>query len=529
VAHLLGSPRPTPHSPRPMLVRAGALTGTHTMLLSRACSRLVGGRPIAARALARAQGAQGGVARALSSEAMQRASPAVPDLPDLQLPENDKSASDALIPGEVVKQLDRYIIGQAEAKKATAVAIRNRWRRQQVPPPLRDEITPKNILMIGPTGVGKTEIARRLAKMIGAPFIKVEATKFTEVGFVGRDVEQIIRDLADHAITMVRAQLVEKKRAEIAVKVEEKILDQLVGENSTTNRDSFRALLRQGLLDTRTIDVDVPEPRRQAPLDTGNGNPNSQPMNEIILRFDKLLQQGGRRSERRQMTIAEARPVLEEVYSEKIISEEDVKKAALHSVEQEGIVFIDEIDKICSRTEYRGSADASSEGVQRDLLPLIEGSTVSTKHGNINTDHILFVCSGAFHQCKPSDLLAELQGRLPIRVELQQLTEEDLYRILTEPETSLVRQQEALLQTEAVTLKFEDSALRRVAALAAAVNRDVENIGARRIHTILERVMEHISFTACERAGTTVTIDAAYVDEQVGNMVTKTDLSRFIL
>jgi len=357
----------------------------------------------------------------------------------------------------------------------------------------------------------------------------VEATKFTEVGFVGRDVEQIIRDLVDHAILMVRAQLVEKKRAEIAIKVEEKILDQLVGENSTTNRDSFRGLLRQGLLDSRTIDVEVPEPRRQSGFDPSSPGGNSQPMNEIILRFDKLLQQGGRRSERRQMTIAESRPVLEEVFSDKMISDEDVKKAAVHAVEQEGIVFIDEIDKICSRTEYRGSADASSEGVQRDLLPLIEGSTVSTKHGNINTDHILFVCSGAFHQCKPSDLLAELQGRLPIRVELQQLSEHDLYRILTEPETSLVRQQVALMQTEAVNLAFEDSALRRIAQLAAQVNRDVENIGARRIHTILERVIEEISFSACEHAGDTVTIDAAYVDAQVGDMVTKTDLSRFIL
>jgi ATP-dependent HslUV protease ATP-binding subunit HslU len=285
----------------------------------------------------------------------------------------------------------------------------------------------------------------------------------------------------------VRAKLVERKKAEIALKVEEKILDQLVGENSTTNRDSFRALLRQGLLDTRTIDVDVPEPRRPSPLDSSGAGGNNQPMNEIILRFDKLLQQGGRRAERRQMTIAESRPVLEEVYSEKVISEEEVKRAALHAVEEEGIVFIDEIDKICSRGDYRGSADASSEGVQRDLLPLIEGSTVSTKHGNINTDHILFVCSGAFHQCRPSDLLAELQGRLPIRVELKQLTEHDLYRILTEPETSLIQQQVALMATEAVTLSFSDDALRRVAHIAAQVNREVENIGARRLNTIIER------------------------------------------
>lgn len=323
--------------------------------------------------------------------------------------------------------------------------------------------------------------------------------------------------------------MVEKKRAEIALKVEEKILDQLVGENSTTNRDSFRALLRQGLLDTRTIDVEVPEPRRSSSLDSGSGSGNSQPMNDIIQRFDKLLQQGGRRAERRQMTICESRPILEEVFSDKVISDEEVKRQALHAVEQEGIVFIDEIDKICSRQEYRGSADASSEGVQRDLLPLIEGSTVSTKHGNINTDHILFVCSGAFHQCRPSDLLAELQGRLPIRVELKQLTEDDLYRILTEPETSLIRQQIALMATEAVTLTFGDDAMRRMASIAAQVNREVENIGARRLNTIIERVMEEISFTACERAGTSVHIDAAYVEGQVSDLVVKTDLSRFIL
>jgi len=466
--------------------------------------------------------------RLLSSEATQRAAPALPILPELQLPEAEAEEDSALKPDEVVARLDRYIIGQAEAKKATAIAIRNRWRRLQVTGPMRDEITPKNILMIGPTGVGKTEIARRMAKMIGAPFIKVEATKFTEVGFVGKDVESIIRDLVDSAIIMVRAKLVDKKRAEIVLKVEEKILDQLVGENSTTNRDSFRALLRQGLLDTRTIDVEVPEPKRSSAMDPSGGN--AQPMNEIMIRFDKLLQQSpGRRAERKQMTIAESRPVLEEVFSEKIITEEEVKRAALHAVEQEGIVFIDEIDKICSRTEYRGSADASSEGVQRDLLPLIEGSTVTTKHGNINTDHILFVCSGAFHQCKPSDLLAELQGRLPIRVELKGLTEDDLYRILTEPATSLIRQQIALMATEAVTLTFGDDAMRKMANIAAQVNREVENIGARRLNTVIERVMENISFTACDRVGTAVHIDEAYVDSQVGEMVTKTDLSRFIL
>jgi len=470
-----------------------------------------------------------GGARLHSSEATQRVAPAIPPVPDVPPAEDEPERDEALKPNEVVAQLDRYIIGQAEAKKATAIAIRNRWRRQQVSGALRDEITPKNILMIGPTGVGKTEIARRMAKMIGAPFIKVEATKFTEVGFVGRDVEQIIRDLMDSALIMVRAKLVEKKRAEIALKVEEKILDQLVGENSTTNRDSFRALLRQGLLDTRTIDVEVPEPRRSSQLDPNSGGGNAQPMNEIILRFDKLLQQGGRRAERRQMTIADARPILEEVFSDKVISEEEVKRVALHAVEQEGIVFIDEIDKICSRQEYRGSADASSEGVQRDLLPLIEGSTVSTKHGNINTDHILFVCSGAFHQCRPSDLLAELQGRLPIRVELKQLTEADLYRILTEPETSLIRQQIALMETEAVQLTFGDDALKAIAQIAAQVNREVENIGARRLNTIIERVMEDISFSACERAGTAVHVDAAYVESQVSELIVKTDLSRFIL
>lgn len=430
-------------------------------------------------------------------------------------------------PREIVAYLDRYIVGQADAKRAVAVALRNRWRRQRVESPLREEIVPKNILMIGPTGVGKTEIARRLAKLANAPFIKVEATKFTEVGFVGKDVDQIVRDLVESGLTMAKAKAMEKIKDKVKAKVEERILDCLVGAtNIQHNREAFRKLLRMGHLDDRLIEIEVPERKPNGQGDPSGGN--QFPMNEIILRFDKMMH-GRQKMEKREMQLKDAVPILTELESEKLLSEDDIKRQALWSVEQEGIIFIDEIDKICSRGEYRGSADASSEGVQRDLLPLLEGSTVTTKHGNVNTDHILFIASGAFHFCKPSDLLAELQGRLPIRVELKPLTEKDMYTILTEPENNLVKQQEALMFTEGVQLEITDDAKWRMAKLATQINREVENIGARRLHTIIERLMEDLSFSATDRAGEKVVIDAETVQERVGELAKKSDLSRFVL
>jgi len=440
---------------------------------------------------------------------------------------DEPAADKGMLPREIMGHLDSYIVGQADAKRAVAVALRNRWRRQQVPPGLREEIMPKNILMVGPTGVGKTEIARRLAKLANAPFIKVEATKFTEVGFVGKDVDQIIRDLVEVGMSTAKAKAMEKIKEAVSAKVEERILDCLVGaSNIAHNREAFRKLLRSGHLNDRLIEVEVPEKKANPPqMDPSGGN--SFPMNEIILRFDKM--HGKQKMEKREMPLKDAVPILTELESEKLVSEEEIKRQAIWSVEQEGIVFIDEIDKICSRGEYRGSADASSEGVQRDLLPLLEGSQVSTKHGNINTDHILFIASGAFHYCKPSDLLAELQGRLPIRVELKALTEEDMYTILTEPENNLIKQQDALMFTEGVHLEITDAAKRRMASLATQINRDVENIGARRLHTLIERLMEDLSFTACDRAGERVVLDAEEVQQAVGELAKKSDLSRFIL
>jgi len=378
--------------------------------------------------------------------------------------------------------------------------------------------------------VGKTEVARRLAKLARAPFIKVEATKFTEVGFVGKDVDQIIRDLVDVALTLEKSKALEEIKDKVASKVEERILDCLVGTtNIQHNREAFRNLLRNGHLDDRLIEIEVPEKKQGLGPEGGQGG-NGFPMNEIIVRFDKMMQQGGKKMEKREMQVRDSIPILEEIEAEKMISEEEIKRRALHATEQEGIVFIDEIDKICSRGDFRGSADASSEGVQRDLLPLLEGSTVSTKQvGNVNTDHILFIASGAFHFCKPSDMLAELQGRLPIRVELQALTEDDMYRILTEPEHNLCRQQTALMEAEGVQLDITDEAKKSLAKYATQINREVENIGARRLHTLVERLMEDLSFSATDRAGEKITMSEEEVQKAVGNMLGKTDLSRFIL
>ncbi|PKU23498.1 ATP-dependent protease ATPase subunit HslU [Telmatospirillum siberiense] len=436
--------------------------------------------------------------------------------------------SAAFSPREIVSELDRFIVGQHDAKRAVAIALRNRWRRQQLSEGLRDEVLPKNILMIGPTGVGKTEIARRLARLAQAPFLKVEATKFTEVGYVGRDVEQIIRDLIETAIVMTRERLRKQVTARAELAAEERVLDALVGDSaSPETRQKFRKMLREGALNDREIEIQVADNSGGMPTFEIPGMPGAQ-MGMVNLGdiFGKAF---GGRTKPRKMQVVESYEVLVAEESDKLLDQEKVVKEAIEAVENNGIVFLDEIDKICARSgEWKGG-DVSREGVQRDLLPLIEGTTVTTKHGPVKTDHILFIASGAFHLAKPSDLLPELQGRLPIRVELQALSRDDLVRILTEPEASLITQYKALLATEEVTLDFTPDAITALADLAAEINKGVENIGARRLHTVMERLLEDISFTATDRAGTTVTINAAMVQENVGSLAKNADLSKFIL
>ena len=429
-------------------------------------------------------------------------------------------------PREIVSELDRHIVGQHDAKRAVAIALRNRWRRKQLEQPLRDEVMPKNILMIGPTGVGKTEIARRLAKLANAPFLKVEATKFTEVGYVGRDVEQMIRDLVESSIGMVRATRRKDVEAQAQLNAEARVLATLVGEKaSEATKDSFRKKLRSGELDEKEIEIQVADTGGPASFDIP-GMPGS---SASVINITEMLGKAmGGRTRTRRMSVKASHEILVAEESDKLLDSDQITADAIESAEQNGIVFLDEIDKICARSERQG-ADVSREGVQRDLLPLIEGTTVSTKHGPVKTDHILFIASGAFHVAKPSDLLPELQGRLPIRVELKALTKDDLRRILTEPEASLIKQYVALLGTEGVTLDFTEDGILSLANIAAEINASVENIGARRLQTVMERVLDDVSFTATDRSGEAVKVDSAFVQKHLGDLAKNTDLSKFIL
>ena len=431
-------------------------------------------------------------------------------------------------PREIVSELDRYIIGQGDAKRAVAIALRNRWRRQQLAPALRDEVLPKNILMIGPTGVGKTEISRRLAKLAQAPFIKVEATKFTEVGYVGRDVEQIVRDLLEVSLTQIRDRRRNDVEAQAEARAEDRVLDALVGANASAGtRDAFRKRLRAGELGEKEIELELRDQSGGAPMFEIPGMPGAQI--GMLNIGDMLGKAFGSKGRSRRVTVAQAHDPLVAEEADKLLDNDAILRDAIEAVEQNGIVFLDEIDKICARSDYRGGADVSREGVQRDLLPLIEGTTVATKHGSVKTDHILFIASGAFHQAKPSDLLPELQGRLPIRVELKALTQSDFERILTEPEASLMKQYVALLDTENVALQFSADGIAAIAEIAAHVNASVENIGARRLQTVMERVLDDISFSATDRGGETIAIDGTYVRSRVESLSKDQDLSRFIL
>ena len=438
---------------------------------------------------------------------------------------DDHSVVSSLSPREIVSELDRYVIGQKEAKKAVAIALRNRWRRQALKGDMKDEVLPKNILMIGPTGVGKTEISRRLSKLAEAPFIKVEATRFTEVGYVGRDVEQIIRDLLEIAIAIEKERMKKEVYAKAQQTAEERVVDALVGNKaSVATRESFRKRLRNGDLDNNEIEIEVND-AASIPSFEIPGMPGA---NVGMINFSEMLGKAGKKAKKKKMTVKESHEILIAEESDKMLEQDKIIKSAKISTENNGIVFLDEIDKVSARGERIGG-DVSREGVQRDLLPLIEGTTVSTKHGPIKTDHILFIASGAFQLAKPSDLLPELQGRLPIRVELNALTSDDFIRILEEPDNSLIKQYIALLETEKVNLKFTKDGIETIAKLATEINSSIENIGARRLHTIIEKVLDDISFTATDRGGETVIIDKNYVTTNLGELVKDTDLSKFIL